>query len=176
MVDTLLDETSRVTQKKPEPVILPSIHDFTLTTAALESHAEDLKSLAKKNTDGGYPREARAIQADADAITHRILPAFREQRELPLVTHEQLEKEIAGALSVIVSRGFDGLAGSKVIVTPENIVSRRKSLLNELTKRVTLYAKQLADEAFNQGVAARGQSAEALAIGAVATLRATGDL
>jgi hypothetical protein len=171
---TLLDEPTTA-PKKPEPVALRSVHDYTLTERALVAHVADLKALAKKNSDGGYPKEARAVQADADAIEHHVLPQFRAQRELPLVSHADLEKEVRGALSILVSRGFEGLAGTKIIVTPENVAGRKTSLLDALTQRVTLYAKELADNAFNQGVAARAQSAEALAVGAISTLRASGD-
>jgi SepF-like predicted cell division protein (DUF552 family) len=173
--NTLIDEAPAAGPKKPEPVILRSIHDYSLTTTALESRKEELKKLAKKNTDEGYTREARAVQADADAIEHHILPSFRAQRELPLVSIDQLEKEVAGALNRFVTTAFAGLGDPKVLVTPEGIGSRKKVLLQQLATRVTLYATQLADEAFNQGVAARAQTSEALALGAIATLRAQGD-
>jgi hypothetical protein len=174
MTDTLLEEAP-TGPKKPEPVLLRSQHDYTLVTQALDSRKEELKKLAKKNDDEGYKREARAVQADADAIEHHVLPQFRAQRELPLVTTEQLEKEIIGALSRPVTVAFEGLGDPKVRITPEGLSRRKHDLIRALAQRITLYATQLADEAFNQGVAARGQSAEALAIGAIGTLRASGD-
>lgn len=163
------------TQKKPTPVLLRAAHDYTITTQALESRAEDLKKLAKKTGEEGYRREARAIQADADAIQHQILPVFREQRELPFVTTEALEKEVNAALKIFVSQAFNGLGDPKVQHTPSGIAGRRDDLLRELTKRVTLFAIDLADEAFNQGTAARQQSAEALAVRVIGTLRAHGE-
>jgi hypothetical protein len=174
MVDTLLDEAPAA-PKKPQPVTLRASHDYTLVATALDVRKEDLKKLATKVDADGYKREARAIRADADAIEHQILPSFAEQRELPLVTHDQLEKEIGAALRRFVYMAFDGLANPKVVITPSGLASRRDELLKSLTARVTVFATDLADEAFNQGVAAREQSAEALALRAVATLRATGD-
>lgn len=161
------------TAKKPEPVILRSAHDYGITTVALETRVEDLKKLAKKTGEEGYPRESRAIQADADAIAHHILPSFRAQRELPLVSHETLEKEIAGALRIFVMRAFEGLGDPKVLQTHEAVNARRNALVEKLATRVALYAKDLADEAFNQGFAARAQSAESLALRAISTLRAS---
>lgn len=175
MEDTLIDEAPTTGSKKPEPVILKSAHDYSLTQQALEVRKEDLKKLAKKTSDEGYRREARNIQADADAIEHHILPSFRSQRELPFVTGEQLDKEIAGALSVFVARAFDGLDVPNVKLTKSGMDIRKSNLLKTLTARVSLFAIELADEAFNQGAAARQQSAEALAFRYVSTLRAAGD-
>jgi hypothetical protein len=169
-----LDEPT-ATAKKPEPVRLRSAHDFSLVTAALEFRTDDLKKLSKKVGEDGYHREARAISADAEAIERVVLPAFREQRELPLVTHEQLEKEITGALKRFVAHAFSGLGDPKVIVTPASVDSRKETLVATLTTRIALYVKEVADDAFNQGVAARAQTSEALAMRAIGTLRATGE-
>ena len=169
----LLEETAA--PKKPSPVTLRTAHDFSLVTQALEFRKEDLTKLAKKVQEDGYAREARSISADAEAIERHVLPQFREQRELPLVTHEQLEKEIAVALTRFISAAFRGLGDPKVVVTPATIDHRREELLKSLTTRVALYVKDVADDAFNQGYAAREQTAEALAMRAIGTLRATGD-
>lgn len=174
MTSTLLEETAAA-PKKPAPVLLRSSHDYAITTQALESREEELKKLAKKNLDEGYSREARAIQADADAIEHQILPAFREQRELPLVTSEQLEKEVGSALRTFIFRAFEGLGDPKVIVSPGAIADRREQLLKSLAKRVTIFATDLADESFNQGVAAREHTAESLALRTIGSLRASGE-
>lgn len=171
----LLEEDAPAVAKKPEPVRLRSAHDFSLVTAALDFRVEDLEKLSKKVGEDGYQREARAISADAAAIKHTILPAFREQRELPLVTHEHLEREIAGALKRFVTTAFGGLGDPKVIVTPATVDSRKEELLKVLTTRIALYVKDVADDAFNQGVAAREQTSEALAMRAIGTLRAMGD-
>lgn len=172
---TLLEDAPAAERKKPEPVTLRTAHDYSLVSRALGNEKEVLAKLASKTKDAGYPREARAIQADADAIEHHVLPSFNAQRELPLVSAEQLEKEIHGALRRFVYNAFDGLGNPSVVVTPGGIASRRDALLKDLTTRVLLYATEIADEAFNQGYAAREQTAEALAMRAVHTLRAQGD-
>jgi hypothetical protein len=174
MIDSLIEEPVAA-PKKPEPVVLRTAHDYSLVTVALDSRQEELKKLAKKNLDEGYTREARAISADAEAIEHHVLPQFRAQRELPLVTSEQLEKEISGALRVLVMRAFDGLSDKKVLITPEGLADRKNRLLTQLTTRISLYATQLADEAFNQGVAARSVAIAPMASASADWLRATGD-
>jgi hypothetical protein len=172
--NALLDDAPAA-PKKPAAVALRSAHDFSLVTQALEFRTEDLKKLATKTAAEGYPREARAISADAEAIEHQVLPQFREQRELPFVTHEQLEKEISAALRRFVTVAFQGLGDPKVAVTASSIDYRRDELLKSLTTRLTLYVKDVAGDAFNQGIAAREQSSEAIAMRSVGTLRAQGD-
>jgi hypothetical protein len=172
--DALLD-TPPAPPKKPQPITLRSLHDYSLVTTSLEHRKEDLKGLAKKVGLDGYSKESRAIQADAEAIEFHVLPQFREQRELPLVTFEQLEKEIAGALARPANVAFDQLAEPKVQVTPEVISRRKRTLIESLSKRIALYVQEVAENAYNQGLAAREQSAEALAVRAVGTLRAQGD-
>lgn len=157
--------------KKPEPVTLRSLHDYSLTTNALEHRVEELKKLAKKNTDEGYVREARAIEADAASIEHQILPCFRNQRELPLVSEAQLEKEVAGALRRIVFSAFEGLGDPKVLTTPEMIAHRRDHALKRIAERVTAYTVEVAEDAFNQGAASRQQTSESIALRSVTTLR-----
>jgi hypothetical protein len=174
MATSLLDDAPAGT-KKPAPILLRAAHDYSITQQALEFRAVDLKKLSVNVAKDGYRREARAIQADADAIEQAILPVFREQRELPLVTQDALEKEIAAALRVFVTQAFSGLGDPKVQITPSSIDARRSDLLRNLTQRVTMFATDLADEAFNQGVAARAQSAEALAMRTIGSLRATGE-
>src|SRR5439155_15630015 len=118
MTTSLLADEPTTAPKKPAAIVLRSAHDYGITTQALTGRAEDLKKLAKKTGDEGYRREARAIQADADAIEHSILPIFREQRELPLVSVESLEQEITVALRYYVQLAFSGLGDPKVVVTP----------------------------------------------------------
>lgn len=171
MTNVLLEEPE-TGRKKPEPVQLRTPHDFGLVTQALIVRKDELDKLAKKTLEGGYPRESRAIAADAMAIEHHVMPAFRDQRELPLVSHDQLEKAIAAALKVPVYRAFEGMGDPKVAITFDGVQARKESLLERLALRMTLYVKDVADEAYNQGVAARENTSEALAYRAIETLRA----
>jgi hypothetical protein len=158
-------------QKPIEPVKLRTAHDFTLTATALQARAEELKKLSKKNSEEGYAREAKSVEADANAIEFHILPQFRAQRELPLLTVEQVEKEITGALRVFVFRAFDGLDNPKVAISPENIRGRKERVLESIGKRVTFFAREIAERAFNEGVAAREISPESLAMRCIGSLR-----
>jgi hypothetical protein len=159
------------TQKAIAPVKLRTAHDFTLTATALEARAEELKKLSKKNQEEGYSREAKSVQADADAIEYHILPAFRDQRELPLMTVEQVEKEVAGAMRSFVFRSFDGLDDPKQSITPENIRGRKERLLKTIGERVTFFAREIAERAFNEGYAARDTAPESLAMRCISSLR-----
>jgi hypothetical protein len=161
--------------KKSTAIVLRAVHDVNLTATALEFRAEDLKKLAKKTSEEGYRREARAIQADAEAIEQSILPIVREQRTLPLVTPDVLEQEVNAALRIFVTQAFSGLGDPKVQVTPSGVASRRDVLLASLTKRVSLFALDVAEEGYKQGLAARGHTSEALAMTVIGTLRAHGD-
>lgn len=176
MTNVLLDEpVASVQRKTPEPVQLKSAHDYSLVTQALELRKEDLKKLATKTIAEGYTREGAVMNADATALEHHVLPAFRAQRELPLVTPEQLEKNIKAALKVPVWRAFDTLGDPKVVVTFEGIAGRKERLLDHLTLRVSLYVREVAEESYRQGMAAREQTAEAIADRQVSTLRANGE-
>ncbi len=161
--------------KKPEPVKLASAHDFTLTTQALEHRAEELKKLSKKNSEEGYTREAKSIEADVAAIEYSILPQFRNQRELPLAGVEQLESSVEAALRVFIFRAFDTLDDPKSKVTAEGIRNRHDRLVDLLADRITLYARDVAEDAFNHGYAIRQTSPEAIAARNVRTLRQQGD-
>jgi hypothetical protein len=167
-----LMEAPAAAPKDPQPVTLRSLHDYALTTKALEVRAEELKKLAEKNSKEGYTREARAVLADASSIETQILPCFKQQRELPLVSHDDLEKEITGALRRVLTKAFEGLGDPKQPATPESVAYRRDQALKALAARVTLFATEVADHSFNQGFAAREQTSEALTMRFVQTLRA----
>lgn len=176
MTNTLLDEPeAKAKPATPEPIILPTRHDVKIVLDALELRKDDLKKLATKTQAEGYPREAAVMSADAAALEHHVLPAFRSQRELPLVTPEQLEKNINAALKVPVNRAFEGMGDPKVIQTYESVMSRKEKLQQHLAVRVALYVREVAEEAYRQGMAAREQTAESIADCAIMTLRASGD-
>jgi hypothetical protein len=160
--------------KKPEapkPVQLRSARDYTIATTALTTRAADLKKLAEKTRTEGYPREASSIDSDALAIEQFILPQFRAQQELPLITVEQLEKAIEEALRIPIVNAFNGLGDPKTLPTPDNIAGRKEMLSKRLVTRLSLYARAVAKEAFDAGVAAREALPETLALRSIAELR-----
>lgn len=161
--------------KKATPVHLRSAPDFEIVTRALDHESEELKKLSKRNSDAGYVKEARRIEADVYSIEHHIAPQFRSQRDLPVVTHEQLAKEVAAAVRLFVFRTFDGLDNPKVQTTPEGIRGRRDRLVNELAERITLYASDVSEGASNEGYAARLMNAESIALHSIGTLRGRDD-
>jgi hypothetical protein len=74
--------------------LLRTRRDDTLASQALEHRANDLTKLAKKTREEGYTSEARTIEADAGAICEYILPRFKEQQELALVTEDTVRQAI----------------------------------------------------------------------------------
>lgn len=176
MLDTLLDAPDAAAKPMtPEPITLPTRHDVKIVLDALELRKDDLKKLAKRTQEEGYPREAAIMNADAAALEHHVLPAFRSQRELPLVTSEQLQKNILAALKVPINRAFEGMGDPKVIMTYESVMSRKEKLHDHLALRVSLFVREVAEEAYRQGMAAREQTAESIADRSIMTLRASGD-
>lgn len=144
-----------------EPVTLRTRRDYTLTTQALEHRADDLEKLAKKNSEGGYPREARTQLSDVAAIRQFILPRFSEQRDLPLVTTETLKAAIGQGLRDIIS-------GALVVRAPEDkqadlLRTREDLLIEQLATRVANFGVSIADTAFAAGYASRDDDPEVLA-------------
>lgn len=141
------------TDTTPNPIVLRSRRDATLAVQALTHRADDLEKLAKKNDEEGYGREARTQRADASAIKDLILPAFRDQGELPLVTTEQIRAGLANGLRDIVH-------GMLVVRTPEDkqedaLQSREDKLLERLAIRIEGYAFEVAEQAYQAGYSAR---------------------
>lgn len=158
-------------QKPITPVTLPTRRDYAITTAALEFRAERLKKLAQTALAEGYPREARVMDADVSAIKSHILPAFAEQRELPLATPAAVRAGIANALRPIVHRALTGLIvksvaqGGKPRLALDDeretdpseggLRFRENEALDRIAERVEHYAQALAQDAYNAGYAAR---------------------
>lgn len=172
MTGTLLDDdvTAPTKQPTPQPVTLRTPHDASLVVKAIETRVEDLKSLAKKNTQAGYPRQAREQEGDAGALEFYVLPQFRAQQELPLGTPEQVRGGIANALRGVV-RGQLVVRVMKKANEEETTeqgerssAAREQALLEVLALRIERFAEAVASAAYEAGVAARQSSPEAIAL------------
>lgn len=153
----------------PEPIVLRTRRDATLAAQALEHRADDLEKLAKKNQDEGYSREARTQLADAATIKELILPSFREQGELPLVTPEQVRGGIAEGLRDIIRN-------SLIVRAPEDrqedaLLSREEALLEKLAIRVEAFAEECAQRGFDAGYSARTAQPNVLVHESISALR-----
>lgn len=142
-----------IPNSQPQPIHLRTRHDASLAAKALESRAETLDKLADKNEGEGYYREARGQKSDAATIRELILPAFREQGELPLVTPEQIRGGIAEGLRSIIRNAL-------IVRAPEEkqedaLQSREDNLLEQLALRVEGFAEEVASIAYEAGYAAR---------------------
>jgi hypothetical protein len=176
------------TKKNPDAVKLRTRKDVTLTLQALEFRKDELEKLAKKNEDGGYGNAAREQRADAGAIENFILPQFRGQQELPLVTVEKLRDAISKALRPTVHRKLTALSsfsnsgqpsfGQPLKEAKEEAKQRQTDLfrsyedelLSDLALQVERFATALAERAFNSGVAARENTPEGLSYASVDAL------
>lgn len=156
---------------RPEPVDFRSKHDVTLVVQALQKEATNLTAKGKKLVDEKYPRQAKVLMDDAAAIEHAILPALRGQMAMDLTTPDQLEAAIRSALRRDIYRAFDQLDDPKVLATPDALVFRRNQLIEAISRKVMVYAIDLAGAAFGQGLAARLSTSEALALRALESLR-----
>lgn len=154
------ETTQPGTSKKPAPVTLRTPHDYGLTARLLEQSAETLQKLADKTRDGGYPREASAIEADANAVKHHILPQFRAQQELPLVTREALHEQLCGRLRSRVHRAFESERSDTKGTYREG---REDDLVKHVAGMITNFAIELAEAAYAAGLHARESDPEQLA-------------
>ena len=163
-------------QTKPKPVELRTARDYSLTTQALTIRAEDLKKLAKKTREEGYTHEARNIEGDAGAIEHYILPRFKEQQELPLVTADKVRSAIANAVHGIVHKfavssdsAEQGQAASRQ--SEETLRRWQGERESNLEKAIAVCVEaalvEAAAEGFAAGLAARENSPEHLALRSV---------
>lgn len=153
----------------PSPIHLRTRHDATLAAHALEHRVDELEKLAKKNQDSGYGREARTQLSDAATIKELILPAFREQGELPLVTPEQVRGGIAEGLRDIIRNAL-------IVRAPDDkqtdaLISREDQLLEKLAIRIEAYAEQVASDAYEAGYAARHNDPQFIVHQALHSLR-----
>jgi hypothetical protein len=155
----------------PKPVKLRTARDFSLTTTALEHRAEDLEKLSKKTKEEGYHAEARTIDGDVGAIREIILPLFREQKELPLVTNDDLEATVKNAIHATIHRfavSSDSAARADrvrgVDGSPEVWQGKREAELSAAIGRaVASFAVEIAESSYAAGLAAREMTPLALA-------------
>lgn len=156
----------------PAAIELRTRRDHSLTVQALEHRAKGLEGLAKKNTDEGYAREAKTQLADVAAIRSFILPQFRAQQEMPLVSTEQVRAGIIEALRFAVH-------GELVVRTPEDrqedaLRSREQRLLERLAVHIEGYAMAVAEDAYNAGYSARENQPEVIAHRQIGALTVAG--
>lgn len=176
----LADSSPRTSvQGAPKPVQLRTARDYSLTTTALEHRAKDLSKLSKQTREEGYHAEARTIDADVGAINEYVLPLFREQRELALVTHDDLEATVKNALHATLHHfavSSDSAArGDRDVsarVSPRNepgLVAdrwqgkREDDLSAAIARAVTAFAVEIAESSYAAGFAAREMTPESLA-------------
>jgi hypothetical protein len=170
----LADSPARATAAgAPTPVKLRTARDFSLTTTALEHRAEDLEKLSKKTKEEGYFAEARTIDGDVGAIREIILPLFREQKELPLVTHDDLEATVKNAIHATIHRfavssdsasRADRVRGADALDGGEKWQGKREADLSAaIARAVASFAIEIAESSYAAGLAARDMTPLALA-------------
>jgi hypothetical protein len=147
-----------------EPIDLPTPRHALVARIALESRAEELEKLAKKNKDEQYPREARVMELDAMMLREDLIPQLRDQVEIPLATGDEVKGAVANQLRDLVRRF--------VKRDPDGEEDYEAQMLDKLSERVGAFASALAERAFHEGFIARQQTAEVIALKCVDQLSA----
>jgi hypothetical protein len=141
---------------------LPTAHHFAITRIAIEQRAESLKKLASKTSDEGYPREARVIAADAQALNEDVLPQFRDQAELPLASYEDVKYGIANLLR--------GNVWKHVQQAADDQVDHRNLLLDVIGSKVAQLLIAVAERSYTAGFRAREETPEFFALKSLAEI------
>jgi hypothetical protein len=171
---TVLDGATNGAAKKNgaiEPLKFAAKRDLVVTEFALQLRSEDLKNLAKKNQAEGYSHEAHVMLMDAAAIEDRILPQLRQQRELPLVSYEALEKQCAEAIAGLTRRAVAGLDEKNANLKKDALQRRTDSLTRDLAGRIAMCLRDTAQAAYNAGFAARSITPQGIAAEQLTALR-----
>jgi hypothetical protein len=171
---TIIDGNTNGAAKKTgvlEPLKFVAKRDVAVTEIALQLRGEDLKNLAKKNQQEGYSFEANVMLQDAAAIEHRILPQLRSQRELPLVSFEALEKQVADSISGLTRRVVAGLDEKNANLKRDALKHRSDSLTRDLAARIASCLRDTAQAAYSAGFAARSITPEGIAAEQMRSLR-----
>lgn len=168
-------EQTQEQQTAPEPVKLRTRRDYSLTVQALESRAAELAKLAKKTQEEGYTAESRIIASDAGAITEYILPRFRAQQELPLVSEERVRAAVKSAFHAVIHRFAVSSDSAQKKDAQGELTDRwqgkrEEDLAAAIARGVEAYAIEIAEAAYAAGYAAREMTPAAIA------LRSTGPL
>lgn len=140
------DQTSMLADEEkpfvPEPVEFSSRRHVSLTVTAVEDRASLIESLAKKTRDEGYHRISRELQADADMLREEVLPAIREQQELPLAGPDEARSAIANYMRISVRAA---------IAHKEN----DEAMLDRLANRLVPLLEKVYEIGFAVGVTSR---------------------
>lgn len=153
---TLVDELPAPPTSLPT-IELPTAHHFAITRKAIEERQAELKKLASKTDAEGYPREARTIRSDAQALEEDVLPKFAQQGELPMATQADVASGIKDAIR--------GPIFKHVLVTDdEGEVDHRTELRDAIGDKMARYVLDVAGRAFNAGMQARETTPESLAV------------
>jgi hypothetical protein len=141
---------------------LPTAHHFAITRIAIEQRAESLKKLASKTSDEGYPREARVIAADAQALNEDVLPQFRDQAELPLASYDDVRFGIQNLLR--------GNVWKHVQQAADDQVDHRNLLLDVIGSKVAQLLIAVAERSYTAGFRAREETPEFFALKSLAEI------
>lgn len=147
-------------QKALSPITLASRHDHSLVVQAIEHRLDDLGKLSKKAADEGYASIARTVDADASALREQVLPHFREQRELPLDTFDN----VLAALEAYLG------STSREVLTVEG-EDRDQAIIHACAQRVARAVIEAAERGLWAGMAARGNSPQSIAIRSIEAAR-----
>lgn len=161
--DLGLESGGEPAQKPLTPVEFRTRRDMSLVTEALEHRMDSLDKLAKKNDDEGYPSLGRKVKADAMQIREIVLPAFREQRELPIANPGDI---LSGVTSLI------GPAFAKIPMTEKTDAdSRDREIIETIAPRIARAIAIAAERGFWAGEASRESQPDLIGLRAITDAR-----
>lgn len=170
------------TAPTPTPAVtLDTSHDYGLVARALGAEADDLKALAKKTEEAGYPREGRRIRQDADQILTRIAPRFVPQGAFSFsgardpidqVIARALLDDIRGALQSVVAAAKRAEKGKDAEAV--DVEAQTTKLAHKLATRVAEFGQECAERGLWTGQATRDVDAGDVTRRAIAKLAPAG--
>lgn len=144
----------------------------------LERAVIDLIAKDKKTAQGviasGYAELAEPIHRDIAELEYQVLPQVRAQRELPLVSYDDLEKRVYELVEGPTRSGFAGL-DEKGAATKAALKSRTDRTTRAVSQRMASLLSNVAKAAYAAGFAERYRTPEGLVVEQITALTGRAD-
>jgi len=173
-----LDGSSTSNGKKPNGPARELTFSSKRAPVIMERALSDLVIKDKKTAQDviarGFPELAEPINRQIAEVEYQMLPQLRSQREMQLVTYDDLEKQILAHLDGIVRSGFQGLE-EKGAATKVSLKSRHDRTSRNIAQKATSLLMAVARASYDAGLAARYMSPESIAAEQLAKITGRAD-
>lgn len=154
-----MEQTSMLADQQrelvPDPMHMPSRRHVSLVIGAIEDRASVIENLAKKNKDEGYHKMSRELLGDVHMLREEVLPAIREQQELPLAGPDESRSAVANYLRHAVHMSLTAKETEEL-------------LLDRLGKRLQPLLEKMYEVGFLMGVTRREDDPDLMIVKACA--------